>query len=70
MVNINCLLFLRDIHERHLSIEGADKKQSNFSDELKNFDKDTKTLGKKSFLNNLGLLFSAPKQAPNETNLK
>ena len=33
------IVFLRDINEGHLSIEGADNKQSNFTDELKNFDK-------------------------------
>ena len=33
-------------------MEKSDKKQSNFANELKNFDK-------KPFLNNLGLLFSA-----------
>ena len=42
-----------------MSIEGADNKQSNFANELNNFDRGTKTLDKKSFLNNLGLLFSA-----------
>ena len=50
LVNIHCLLFLRDIHEGHLSIEGADNKQSKHANELKNFDKGTKTLDKKSFL--------------------
>ena len=43
-------MFLRDIHEGHLSIEGADNKQSKHANELKNFDKGTKTLDKKSFL--------------------
>ena len=47
------------IHERHLSIEKADNKRSNFANKLKNFDKGIKTSEKKSFLNNLGLLFSA-----------
>ena len=28
-------VFLRDIHEGHLSIEGDDNKQSNFANELK-----------------------------------
>ena len=51
--------FLRDTHVGRLSIEKADKKQSNFANGLKNFDKGTKTLDKKSFTNNLGLLFSA-----------
>ena len=58
LVNIHHPLFLRDIHEGHLSIEKADKTQSNFANELKNFDKGINTLGKK-VLNNLGLLFSA-----------
>ena len=43
-------MFLRDIHEGQLSIEGANNKQSKFGNELKNFDKGTKTLDKKSFL--------------------
>ena len=33
------IAFLRDKHEGYLSIEGADDKQSNFANELKNFDK-------------------------------
>ena len=43
------VIFLRDIHEGHLSIEKADNKQSNFANELKNFDKGMKTLEEKSF---------------------
>ena len=43
------IAFLRDIHEGHLSVEGADNKQSNFANELNNFDKGTKTLDKKYF---------------------
>ena len=53
------------MHERHLSIEGADNKQSNFANELKNFDKGIKTLDKNSFLNNLELLFSAREKVLN-----
>ena len=37
-------MFLRDIHEGHLSTEKAGNKQSNFTNELKNFDKGIKTL--------------------------
>ena len=48
---------LRDTHEGHLSLKDADNKQSNFVNELKNFDKGIKTTKKK--LINLGLLFSA-----------
>ena len=60
LVNIHHLVFfLRDIHNGYLSLEKTDNKQSNFVNELKNFEKDTKTLEKRSFLNNLGLLFSA-----------
>ena len=59
------IVFLRDIHEGNLSIEKADNKQSNFAYELKNFEKSTKTLEKKSLLNNLGLLFSAREQVFN-----
>ena len=46
------------MHEGFLSLEDADNKQSNIATELKNFDKGTEILEKKSF-NNLGLLFSA-----------
>ena len=53
------IAFLRNIHEGHLSIEKADNKQSDFANELKNFDKGIKTFEKKSFLNNLGIFFSA-----------
>ena len=49
--------FLRKIHEGHLPIEGADNKQINFANELKHFDNDTKTIDKRSFLNNLRQLF-------------
>ena len=59
------IVFLRNIHERHLSIEKADDKQSNFTNELKNFDIGMKALEIKSFLNNLGLLFSAREKVPN-----
>ena len=47
------------IHEEHLSTEKADNKRSNFANKLKNFDKGIKINEKRSFLNNLGLLFSA-----------
>ena len=46
---------LRDIHEGYLSLKNTDINQSNFATELKNFEKGTKKLKKKSFLNNLGL---------------
>ena len=39
------IVFLRDIHEGQLSIEGADNTQSNFANELKNFDKGKNNLG-------------------------
>ena len=42
-----------------------DHKQSNFAIELKNFENGTKTLEKKFFHNNLGLLFSAREKVPN-----
>ena len=45
--------------EGQLLLGSAHLKQSNFAIELKNFEKGTKTLEKKSFLYNLGLLFSA-----------
>ena len=41
--------FLMDIHEGHLPLENADLKQSNFVNELKNFEKGTKTLEKETF---------------------
>ena len=41
--------FLRGIHKGHLSIEKGDNKQINFANELKNFDKDIKTLDKRYF---------------------
>ena len=40
-------------------MERVDNRLSNFANELKNFDKGTKTLDKKSFWNKEGLLFSA-----------
>ena len=42
-------MFLRDIHEGYLSLENVGHKQNNFAIELKNFEKGTKTLEKKSF---------------------
>ena len=54
-VNIRCLLFFKENTWRNYSKEKADKKQSNFANELKNFDKGIK----KYFWNNLGLLFVA-----------
>ena len=60
------IAFLRDINEGYLSLKNANLKQSNFAIELKNFEKDTKTLEKKVFfLNNLGLLFSAREKVLN-----
>ena len=32
------IVFLRDIHERHLSLKDADEKQSNFAAKIKNLD--------------------------------
>ena len=53
-------VFLRDIHEGYLlSVKNTNNKESNIANALKDFDKGIKTLQKKkSFLNNLGLLFS------------
>ena len=70
LVNIHYLLFLRDIYEGHLSTEGANNKQSNFTNELKNFDKGAKILDKKYFLNNLGLLFSAREKVLNSFKIR
>ena len=44
------LIFLRDIHKKHLSIEKAGNKQNNFANEWKNFDKGTNCLGKQSLI--------------------
>ena len=49
----------------HLSVEKADNKQSNFANELKNFDEGIKKLKEKSCFNNLGLLFSAREKVLN-----
>ena len=54
--------FIKDIHERLVNM---DLKQSNFITDLKNFEKGTKSLEEKSFLNNLGLLFSPRKNVFN-----
>ena len=48
-----------DIHKWDLSLEGADDVQSNFVTKLKIKKIKGKKLLKKSFLNNLGLFFSA-----------
>ena len=44
LVNINYLLFLRDINEGYLSLKHVDNKQSNSAAELKNFDNDIKAI--------------------------
>ena len=66
-VNIHSLpiVFLRDIDEEYLLLKDADNKPSNFATELKNFDESIKTIDTKSFLNNLGLFFSAREKVPN-----
>ena len=48
LANICYLMFLRDIHEGHLSLEDADNKQSNLVNELKNFDIGIKKIFKKN----------------------
>ena len=50
---------IRDINKWYLSLEGADDVQSNFVTKLKIKKIKGKKLLKKSFLNNLGLFFSA-----------
>ena len=52
-------MFLRDTYEQHLSIDKVDNKQSNCVNEWNNFEKGTKSFGKRSFLNNLVLILSA-----------
>ena len=44
LLNTHYLLFLRDKHERYLSLVNAGHRQSNFANELKKFGKGTKTL--------------------------
>ena len=43
------IVFLRDVHEGYLSLESADNEQSIFATELKNVDKDIKTVDKSFF---------------------
>ena len=57
------IVFLRDIHEGHLSLKDADDGQRNFAAKIKNLDKGKKAIEKK--LNNLGLLFSAKENVLN-----
>ena len=59
------VFFFRDAHEGYISLENADLKRGNFAIELKSFEEGTKTIEKKSFLNNLGFLFSAREKALN-----
>ena len=44
------ILFLRDIHEGHLSLEYADDEQSNFAAKLKNFEKCKKKTNEKELV--------------------
>ena len=53
------MAFFRDIHQGYLSSEKVDNNQIIFVNESKNFEKGTKTLERKSFLNKLGLSFNA-----------
>ena len=53
-VNIICLLFFKDTLEGYLSLKDADDEQSKFANELKNVDKDVKSVEKKFFLKNIG----------------
>ena len=59
------IAFFRDAHEGYISLRNADLKRGNFTIELKSFEEATKAIEKKSFLNNLGLLFSAREKALN-----
>ena len=52
-------MFLRDTYEQYLSIDKANNKQSNCVNKWNNFEKGTKSFGKRSFLNNLVLILSA-----------
>ena len=40
------ITFLRDIHERYLSLKDVDNEQSKFANELMNLDKGVKPVGK------------------------
>ena len=50
------IVFIRDIYGGQLSIKRADDKQSNFANELKNFEKGTKTFLKKVFLKEFSII--------------
>ena len=52
-------IFLRDIHEKYLSLKDADDEQSKFANKLKNISIDINSVEKKFFLNNIGLFYSA-----------
>ena len=58
-------MFLRKIHNGYLSLWEGDNNESNFADELENFEKGAKTqkhLQKSFFKNNLVLLSTAKKK--------
>ena len=52
------------MHEGYLSLKDADKKQSNFATELKNFDKGIKTI-ETSLFDQLRIFFSAGEKCLN-----
>ena len=43
------IVFLRNVHEGHLSLEDTDDEQINFAAKLKNLDKGKKPIGKEFF---------------------
>ena len=60
------VVFLRYIHERHLSLKDADDEQSSFAAKIKNLGKKkVESNWNRVFLNNLGLSFSAKEKVAN-----
>ena len=65
-------MFLRKIHNGYLSLWEGDNNESNFADELENFEKGAKTqkhLQKSFFKNNLVLLSTAKKKKKKFSNI-
>ena len=56
--------FFKDIHEGYYLLKDADDEQLNVSAKIKNLGKDKKTSEKEFSLNQLGLLFIARKNVP------
>ena len=59
------IVFLRDIHERYLSLKDVDDEQIKFAKKSKNIDKSMKPVKKKLFISNTGLFFTAREKVLN-----